>query len=111
VSEPVIQRLGDDRIVVELAGVTDPGRAEAIVNRTAALEFVITDETNALATALPAMDRALAQLGVSAEPGATAGTSQVQDLITGAGRDSGQASADSAAAPAVDSTPAAGAVP
>ena len=53
VTEPVIQRLGDERIVVELAGITDPGRAEAIVNRTAALEFVITDETNALATALP----------------------------------------------------------
>jgi preprotein translocase subunit SecD len=108
VTEPVIQKLGDERIVVELAGITDPGRAEAIVNRTAALEFVITDETNALPAALPAMDRALAQLGISAEPGAAPATaSQVQDLITG-GRDSGQqASPDSGAAPALDTAGAA----
>jgi preprotein translocase subunit SecD len=103
VTEPVIQKLGDDRIVVELAGITDPGRAEAIVNRTAALEFAITDETNALATALPSMDRVLSQLGVSAGPGVTAPTSsQVQDLIGGTTGDSGATPADSGAAAAGD---------
>jgi preprotein translocase subunit SecD len=112
VTEPVIQKLGDERIVVELAGITDPGRAENIVNRTAALEFVLTDETNALATALPAMDRALAQLGVTAGPGAPApAVSQVQDLITGAGRDSGTATPDSSGAATPDTTTAASAAP
>ena len=40
------------------------------MQRSAFLEFKITDETNALAKALPAMDRALRNLGVKAEPGA-----------------------------------------
>ena len=53
------RRSGDDRIVVELAGITDPARAKAIVQRSAFLEFRITDKTNALEKALPAMDRAL----------------------------------------------------
>lgn len=39
VSEPTIQREGDYRIVVELAGVTDPERVRALLGRTALLEF------------------------------------------------------------------------
>lgn len=98
VTEPVIQKLGEDRIVVELAGVTDPGRAEAIVNRTAKLEFVITDMTNALANVLPAMDRVLAQLGVSAEAGTTSTpSSRVEELLTGARGDSAEQAEDPAA--------------
>jgi preprotein translocase subunit SecD len=104
VTEPVIQKLGEDRIVVELAGVTDPGRAEAIVNRTAKLEFVITDMTNALANALPAMDRVLAQLGVSAEAGGTSTPSnRVEELLGGARGDS----AEQAEVPAAGDTAAA----
>jgi preprotein translocase subunit SecD len=103
VAEPVIQKVGSDRIIVELAGITDPERAKGIVQNTAALEFRITDETRALDNALPAMDRALAQLGVrgGAATGAPAAADQVTALLTGA--DSGSpASADSAAAPALD---------
>jgi preprotein translocase subunit SecD len=33
VEEPLVQKAGDSRIVVELAGVTEPGRAKAIVQR------------------------------------------------------------------------------
>ncbi len=110
VTEPVIQKLGEDRIVVELAGITDPGRAEAIVNRTAKLEFVITDMTNALAAALPSMDRVLQQLGVSAETDAPASTvSRVEELLTGTSGDS--AAADSAAAPAGDTATATAVTP
>jgi preprotein translocase subunit SecD len=67
VTEPVIQKVGDDRIVVELAGITDPARAKAIVQRSAFLEFKITNETGALDKALPAMDRVLRSLGVRGE--------------------------------------------
>jgi preprotein translocase subunit SecD len=65
VAEPLIQRVGDSRIVVELAGITDPDRAKAIVQRSAFLEFKITDKTQALEKSLPAMDRALRNLGVT----------------------------------------------
>ncbi|OPL18811.1 MAG: hypothetical protein AVO35_12910 [Candidatus Aegiribacteria sp. MLS_C] len=48
VSEPSITRQGDDRIVVQLPGVRDPGRARDIVERQALLEFKLvaypTDE-------------------------------------------------------------------
>src|ERR687891_666634 len=64
VEEPVIQKVGDERLVVELAGITDPARAKSIVQRSAFLEFKITDETGALEKALPAMDRTLRSLGV-----------------------------------------------
>ena len=63
VEEPLVQKAGDNRIVVELAGITDPARAKAIVQRSAFLEFRITDKTSALEKALPAMDRALRGLG------------------------------------------------
>ncbi len=63
VTEPLIQKVGDSRIVVELAGITEPARAKAIVQRSAFLEFRITDKTGALEKALPAMDRTLRSLG------------------------------------------------
>lgn len=46
VSEPIIQRQGEDRIVVQLPGVQDTARAKEILGATATLEFrlVATDE-------------------------------------------------------------------
>ncbi|MCR4340317.1 MAG: hypothetical protein NUW01_10580, partial [Gemmatimonadaceae bacterium] len=43
VAEPVVQRVGDDRIIVELPGIDDPVRAQDIVQKSAFLEFQITD--------------------------------------------------------------------
>ena len=43
VSEPVIQRQGDDRIVVQLPGVQDTARAKEILGATATLEFRMTE--------------------------------------------------------------------
>jgi preprotein translocase subunit SecD len=80
VAEPLIQKSGDDRIVVELAGVTDPARAMAIVQKSAFLEFRITDKTGALEKALPALDRVLRGLGVQAGTGARQ-PSAVQQLL------------------------------
>ncbi|MFH1070803.1 MAG: protein translocase subunit SecD [Candidatus Glassbacteria bacterium] len=39
VSEPLIQKAGDERIIVELAGVIDTARARALVEQSAYLEF------------------------------------------------------------------------
>jgi preprotein translocase subunit SecD len=39
VSEPVIQTVGEDKILVQLPGVTDPQQAERILGGTAQLEF------------------------------------------------------------------------
>jgi preprotein translocase subunit SecD len=82
VEEPVVQKVGDDRLVVELAGITDPARAKAIVQRSAFLEFKITDETGALEKALPAMDRTLRGLGIKGQTQPTK-PSAVQQLLGG----------------------------
>ena len=37
--EPIIQLLGDDRLLVQLPGVDDPARAKSIIGETAQLEF------------------------------------------------------------------------
>ena len=41
VSEPTIQKQGNRRIIVELAGIQDPERARALLESTALLEFVL----------------------------------------------------------------------
>lgn len=48
VAEPVITIQGDDRILVQLPGVTDTESAKSLINRTAKLEFMIVEkETSA----------------------------------------------------------------
>ncbi len=59
VREPTIQRIGDERIVVELAGIDDPERAKSIVERTAFLEFKIVRSGEDFRRALPRIDRAI----------------------------------------------------
>lgn len=61
-TQPSVEQLGSDRIVVKLAAVTDPARAKTIIQRRAFLEFRIADRTGALEKALPSMDRALQAL-------------------------------------------------
>lgn len=53
-SEPVIQRQGLDRIVVELPGVVDVARAKDIIGRTATLEVRMVDESIVRGTELTA---------------------------------------------------------
>ncbi|WP_102796022.1 protein translocase subunit SecD [Bowmanella denitrificans] len=43
VAEPVIQRQGSDRIVVQLPGIQDTARAKEILNATATLQFRMVD--------------------------------------------------------------------
>jgi preprotein translocase subunit SecD len=91
VAEPLIQKVGDERIVVELAGIQDPARAKQIVQRSAFLEFRITDMQNRFRDALPSVDGALARAGVRAGQSARgAGPTQLEQLLggdTGAARD------------------------
>jgi protein-export membrane protein SecD/preprotein translocase SecF subunit len=65
-SEPVVQVVGDCRLIVEIAGESDPGRAKAIVQRTAFLEFRITDTKEQFRQAIPTIDAALRRAGVNA---------------------------------------------
>jgi preprotein translocase subunit SecD len=65
VAEPLVQKEGTSRIVVELAGITEPGRAKEIVQRSAFLEFQMTDKEGLFRQLLPSMDRALVAAGVS----------------------------------------------
>lgn len=98
VAEPVIQKVGDDRIVVELAGIDDPARAKQIVERSAFLEWRITDMQGRFGDALPAIDRALIEAGVRTRRSAGAAAtspSAIQELLS----DTTQAAGDTAAAP------------
>lgn len=47
VSEPIVQQQGLDRILIQLAGVTDPTRAKDVIGRTATLEFRMVAEEHA----------------------------------------------------------------
>src|ERR671926_960616 len=69
VSEPVVQKVGNDRIIVELPGIDDTARARDLVERTAFLQFQITDKTQALDKALPRIDKILRDRGVGAKSG------------------------------------------
>ena len=71
VSEPVVQQAGNDRIIVELPGVDDQQRAQDVVQKSAFLQFQITDKSNALEKSLPRMDAAIRSqhLDVSAVAG------------------------------------------
>ena len=52
VAEPVVQRQGDARIVIQLPGVQDTARAKRILGRTATLEIRMVDEENDLSSAV-----------------------------------------------------------
>ena len=45
VAEPLVQRQGVDRIVVQLPGVQDPNQLDKILTATATLEFRLVDQT------------------------------------------------------------------
>ncbi len=111
VAEPSIQKVGDQRIVVELPGATreDQQRAKDVIQRSAFLQFQIVQPMATLTEALPRLDRAAAGAGV--EPGLTAGPASADEAAPGLGlfqeaegadsvvADSAAAAADPAASP------------
>jgi len=52
ITEPEIIPQGEDRIIVQLPGVKDPGRAKNLIGKTALLEFKLLDEEHSLEEAL-----------------------------------------------------------
>jgi len=52
VSEPDIRSQGEKRILIQLPGIKDTGRAKALIGKTALLEFKLLDETHDLNEAL-----------------------------------------------------------
>ena len=63
VSEPLVQKVGDHRIIVQLPGVRDEERAKAIIERTAFLEFKLVKDTRDFVNALTRIDRAIIAAG------------------------------------------------
>ncbi len=102
VREPSIQRAGDDRIIVELAGIDDPDRAKAIVERTAFLQFMIVREDDNIREALPRLDRAIVRaIGAENLPAAVVEeepTPALTQLLGDAGTDTLGAVADDSTA-------------
>ncbi len=103
VEEPLIQKAGDARIIVELAGIQDEGRAKDILQQTAFLQFYLVhsgQEYQAFRSALPRMDRAVLQAfgaDAAAEPGEPddTGGETVEQLLFG---DTGRAALDTVGA-------------
>jgi preprotein translocase subunit SecD len=58
VAEPIVQKSGEDRIIVELAGLRDTRSAKDVIQRAAFLEFQIV-RPEALGEALPRVERAI----------------------------------------------------
>src|SRR5436190_1509804 len=89
VSEPLIQKAGNDRIIVELPGIADQERALAVVQNQAFLEFKITDETQALEKVLPRLDavvkeKKLAPTSTAAATQTPSASKGLQGLLTSA---------------------------
>ncbi|MGV3710687.1 MAG: protein translocase subunit SecD [Gemmatimonas sp.] len=104
VAEPLVQKVGSDRIIVELPGVDDPERAQALVQQAAFLEFQITDKTGALEKSYSRLDQAAKDAGISMAAavagGDTATKQNVTALLTKADttkKDTTKAAADTAA--------------
>jgi preprotein translocase subunit SecD len=94
VEEPMIQRVGEDRIVVELPGIDDEERAKDIIRQTAFLQFFLVhsgSEHQAFINALPRMDRAVLavfgeEAGTQAEERPETDRETVEQLLFGQDR-------------------------
>ncbi|MDE2751055.1 MAG: protein translocase subunit SecD [Gemmatimonadota bacterium] len=89
VEEPLIQRSGSDRIIVELAGLDDESRAKEIINQQAFLEWKLVLSNADVDQALERLDRAvvvalgaetLREMGRDTEAG-EAGASSIEQLL------------------------------
>ncbi len=76
-TEPVVQIQGRCRLIVELAGEKDPARAKGVIQRTAFLEFRITDMKSQFKDALPQIDAALRKAGIKSRNAAPSAVAQL----------------------------------
>src|SRR4051812_16155944 len=87
VSETIVQKAGNDRILVDIPGIDDRERAIKIAQDQAFLAFQITDKTNALEKILPRLDgiarsKGLGLASAAATPGAKAPSAGLNGLLT-----------------------------
>jgi preprotein translocase subunit SecD len=107
VAEPVVQKVGGNRIIVELPGIDDPRRAQAVVEKTAHLQFMITDESGALQRVLPRLDQIIQEQSASlagVQQDTARSGAKLQQLLTPKGKDSA-AAADTAGLSGLKSGP------
>src|SRR5437764_7609378 len=76
-TEPVVQIQGRCRLIVELGGEKDQARARGIIQRTAFLEFRITDMKSQFKDALPQIDAALRKAGIKSRNAAPSAVAQL----------------------------------
>lgn len=101
VAEPLIQKVGADRIIVELPGIDDEQRAKDIIQQTAFLEFKLVRSSREVVEALPRIDRAIVQaLGPEAisRPEGSQSRQAIEDLLFRRDGDTASTPADTAAA-------------
>jgi preprotein translocase subunit SecD len=108
IEEPLIQRVGAERLIVELAGISDEEQAKNIVTTNAFLEFKLVQPSADMDAALARIDRAIvAALGLDSirAMGRAAGEgSRIEDLLF---RQNDSTPSDSTGAAAADSAEAA----
>ena len=97
VAEPNVQKIGDDRIIVELPGIDDQRRAEDIVKKSAFLQFQITDNSGALEKVMTRIDGIVRDRGPAVVGAAAVGDTAKPAALTGLfATDTGKAAGDSA---------------
>lgn len=81
VSEPIIQKQGNRRIIVQLPGLQDAVRAKRLIGETAQLEFRLVRESEEVGRVLRDLDRVLQ--GVTVEGSVVDSTRQTDDASPG----------------------------
>jgi preprotein translocase subunit SecD len=113
VEEPLIQKVGNDRLIVELAGIDDEEAAKRIIQTAAFLEFKQVLVTGEMDGALARIDRAIvATLGVDSIKAmgrdvTAGGGSNIEDLLFGGDSVAGADTTSESATAARDSAEAA----
>jgi|SRR6186713_1382726 len=89
VAEPVIQKQGQKRIIIELPGLSDLERAEKLIGQTAKLEFRLVRQEDEVGRTLTMLDRTLkgvtvhgTQVDSTSAPAAGADKAPSQDIDT-----------------------------
>ena len=82
VTEPVVQKVGTDRILVELPGVDDPARARSIVEQSAFLQFQIVDKTQSLDKSIGRIDAILRAHGLGGPAPVIPGTTPANGVAS-----------------------------
>jgi preprotein translocase subunit SecD len=99
VSEPVVQKAGSDRIIVELAGTQDQSRAKEVLQKSAFLEFQIVHNPGDLQAVLPRIEQAISAAYPNEAKPANTPTSTAGGLLQQKGNAGAQTDTTAAAKP------------